>query len=199
MSEDDDDGSGRGPPEPSVSVDPRHAKESSVTDIQSNPNFGNTYKSLRSVGREQPQNIDWPVYGEALRTAGLHPAGLRTLSWGRFSETQIAALTESTTLIGVFDEAVFECVGKRHLFGRSPKYRLIDFTQVRAFAAEDYVVEHHRIYKFGIEFNGYGGVLLGRLEWHVQAKRFADSRQEIMATAQERDRVLEVVQQILGD
>lgn len=168
-----------------------------MTDIQSHPNFGNAYHRLRPAGREQPQKIDWAVYGEALEAAGLPPAGLRALSWGRFSETQIAALTEGTTLIGVFDEAVFESLGKRHLFGRSPKYRLIDFGQVRAFAAEDYVVEHHRLHKFCIEFNGYGGVLLGRLEWHVQARRFADSRPEIMATAQERDRVLEAVDRIL--
>jgi hypothetical protein len=169
-----------------------------MPDLMRNPRFVDTFNELRPVGRERPQNIDWAVYGQAMRSAGLRPDGLRALSWGRFSDRPIAALTEMTSLLGVFDEGLLECLGKSQILGRKPKYRLIDFSQVRGFGEADYVIEHHRIYKFCIEFGGHGNVLLGRLEWHVQTRRFGDSRPEMMATAQERDRVLDVLQGVLG-
>lgn len=169
-----------------------------MSDVMRDPRFADTFHRLRPAGREKPQNVDWQVYGEALQTAGLRTDGLRAMSWGSFSETGIQALTEGTSLLGIFDDGVFECLGKRRMIGRAPKYRLIDFTQVRAFGEAEHVVEHHRIFKFCIEFGGYGDVLLGRLEWHAQGKRFGDSRPDIMAAAQERDRILGILQGILG-
>jgi hypothetical protein len=169
-----------------------------MSDVMRNPRFAEMFNLLRPIGRERSQNVDGTVYGDALEAAGLRPDGLRALSWGRFSDRQIEALTEMTSLLGIYDEGVIECVGKRQMFSRAPKFRLIDFSQVRSFGEADFVVDHHRIHKFCVEFASYGNVLLGRLEWHVQAKRFGDSRQEIVATAQERDRVLDVLQSILG-
>ena len=45
---------------------------------------------------------------------------------------------------------------------------------------------------------GYGGVLVGRLEWHAQTQRLGDNRPTILATERERDRVLGVIRDIVA-
>ncbi|PWR10180.1 hypothetical protein DKT68_09905 [Micromonospora acroterricola] len=167
--------------------------------VLGNPAFSQLLDSAPTLGRERRQNLDWDVYGEALNDAGFSLTDVRTLSWARFSEVGVGALTEGTSLIAVFNNGIFESLGKRRLMSRSPKYRAIDFEQVAGYGDVDHVVEHHRIFKYCIEFQGAGSILLGRLEWHVQGKRFGDNRQEIMATARERDRVLSVINEISGN
>ncbi|MBQ1017964.1 hypothetical protein KBX71_08810 [Micromonospora sp. D93] len=166
--------------------------------VSRNHDFAQLLETAAAVGRERRQNVDWDVYGEALGNAGFPLTGLHALSWARFSEVGLPALTEGTSLIAVFDDGIFESLGKRRLMGRGPKYRSIDFRQVAGYGDVDHVDEHHRIFKYCIEFQGAGSILLGRLEWHAQGKRFSDNRQEIMATAQERDRVLAVINEVAG-
>lgn len=161
------------------------------------PEFRAMYSRLRPVGREQPQSVDWNAYGDALRVAGLTTRGVRTMTWAKFSEAPIEALTEGTTLIGIFTDGIFECLGRKRLVSREPKYRLIDFSDVKTIVAVEHVIEHHRIFKFGIEFIGYGDVLLGRLEWHAQAQRLGDNRPAILAIEKERDRTLGVIRDIV--
>src|SRR5690349_20224408 len=136
-----------------------------MTNALADPEFRAMYTRLRPIGREQPQSVDWNAYGDALRVAGLTTRGIRTMTWARFSETE---QTEGTSLIGVFTDGIFECLGRKRLMSREPKYRLIDFTDVKTIGAVERVIEDHRIFVFGVEFTGYGGAPLGRLEWHAQ-------------------------------
>jgi hypothetical protein len=52
--------------------------------------------------------------------------------------------------------------------------------------------------KYCIDFTGPGSILLGRLQWTWRAKRFRDSRAEIMAVASERDRIHQVVRDVVA-
>jgi hypothetical protein len=53
--------------------------------------------------------------------------------------------------------------------------------------------------KYCIDFAGPGGVLLGRVWWEWRAKRFRDSRSQIMAVAAERDRILKLAQGLVSE
>lgn len=77
------------------------------------------------------------------------------------------------------------------------KFKSIDFGQCRGFGPVEYA-DDRGFGKYGIEFAGPGNVLLGRLHWTWRAKRFRDSSQEIMAVAEERDRVLQVIVDLTG-
>ncbi|WP_433372091.1 hypothetical protein ACQPZX_48770 [Actinoplanes sp. CA-142083] len=162
------------------------------------PEFRAMYSRLRPVGREQPQSVDWNAYGDALRVAGLTTRGIRTMTWARFSEAPLGTLTEGTSLIGVFSDGIFECLGRKRQMSREPKYRLIDFSDVKTIGAVEHAIGDHRIFTFGVEFTGYGGVLLGRLEWHAQAQRLGDNRPAILTTERERDRVLGMIRGIVA-
>lgn len=67
-----------------------------------------------------------------------------------------------------------------------PGFAPVEYTDDRGFG------------KFGIEFGGPGNVLPGRLQWTWRAKRFRDATEEIMAVAEERDRIMSVVSGLIG-
>jgi hypothetical protein len=165
-----------------------------------NDNFDELLATTRVAGSEQQVNIDWPGYWEAMRQAGVDPASVVTLSWAHFSERNVEALIESTTLVALHPDGIFSTAGKRKLFGGSVKYRTIDFAMVKSYGPDDYLDEHHGIFKFFIEFAGAGGIFLGRLEWYARGRRFRDRENRITAmdAAGERDRFFAAVEKILG-
>jgi hypothetical protein len=134
---------------------------------------------------------------EAMRLAGVAPSSVLTVSHCKFGTANIEALVDDDTLAFVHTAGVLCTAGKRRMIGRSVKYETIDFAMCRGFAPADYTDERG-FGKFGIEFGGPGGVLLGRLHWSWRAKRFKDSRAEIMAVASERDRVLGLIVDLIG-
>jgi len=83
------------------------------------------------------------------------------------------------------------------MFGGSLKYDEISFSDCRGISEEEHT-DDRGLGKYCIELYGPGGVLLGRLQWAWRAKRFRDSRTEIMAVASERDRIMGVIRSLAG-
>lgn len=139
--------------------------------------------------------VDWAGYAAGLAEVNVADEDIVAATWCVLSQSGLPALVNSAQLTTVFPRGVFASCGKRKLFGGSIKGDAIAFSQCRRF----YPLEHQDERGFGkyaIEFTGSGGVFLGRLEWNWHAKRFRDSRAEIMAVADERDRILGVIQSI---
>ncbi len=134
---------------------------------------------------------------EAMGEAGVDPASVLTVSHAQFGTANIEALVDADTLAFIHPTGVLCTAGKRKLLGRAVKYKTIDFAQCRGFGPVEHTDERG-FGKYAIEFAGPGNVLLGRLHWTWRAKRFRDSSREIMAVAEERDRVLELVVSLIG-
>lgn len=141
--------------------------------------------------------IDPAGVREAMGETGVSLDSIITVSHCKFGTANIEALVDDDTLALVHPTGVLCTAGKRRLIGKSVKYHTIDFGLCRAFGPVEHADERG-FGKFGIEFDGPGSVLLGRLHWTWKAKRFSDSRAEIMAIAQERDRVLAVIGSLVG-
>lgn len=142
-------------------------------------------------------NIDWPGYAALMQTLGIDPNSVLVATWCCFSTWNIEALVDSPALTIMHPRGILSSVGKKKLFGGNFKYNEIQFAMCKAFGPDEYVDERG-FGKYCIEFAGPGSVLLGRLWWSWTAKRFRDSRMQIMAVASERDRILNVVQELLG-
>ena len=135
---------------------------------------------------------DFPGIYEAFSLAGVDPSTVFAASQCQFGTANIEALVDEDTLGFVHPDGILCSGGKRKLFTKAVKYSDLRFAQCRGYGPVDYSDERGSG-KFGIEFVGAGNVLLGRVYWRWQAKRFRDSRQAIMAVAEERDRVLGIV------
>lgn len=118
-------------------------------------------------------------------------------SHAKFGTANIEALVDADTLAFVHPTGVLCTTGKRKLLSKEVKFKAVDFGQCRGFGPVDHSDERG-FGKFGIEFAGAGNVLLGRLHWTWRAKRFRDSSQEIMAVAEERDRILAEIGGLIG-
>lgn len=134
---------------------------------------------------------------EAFSAVDMNPADVVAVSQCQFGKANIEALVDDDTIAFVHPAGVLCTSGKRKLMGKAVKYGEIRFRQCRGFAPCEHT-DHRGFGKFGIEFGGAGGVLLGRVYWRWKAKRFRDSTQAIMAIAEERDRILGVVEGLLG-
>lgn len=149
------------------------------------------------VNFNEVKNIDLVAVEEALLDAGVDASSAIAVSWCQLGTANIEANIESDALAVVCAAGVVATAGKRKMMGKNVKYRSIDFSSVRSFAPVDHTDE--RGYgRYGIAFVGAGNVFLGRLQWSWQAKRFRDSRAQIMAVAEERDRILAVVSDVIG-
>jgi hypothetical protein len=129
---------------------------------------------------------------EAFQVAGVAPDSVVAASQCKFGTANIEALVDADTLAFVHPGGVLCTAGKRKLIGKAVKLSTIDFSRCRGLGPVEYT-DDRGFGKFGIEFAGPGNVLLGRLHWTWKAKRFRDSSQEIMAVAEERDRILKVI------
>ncbi|MBR7837108.1 hypothetical protein KDL01_27775 [Actinospica durhamensis] len=141
--------------------------------------------------------IEWTGVSEAVRAAGFAPDDVVAATWCVHESRNIEALIDAPTLGLLFPSGVLTTSGKHAMFGGQVKYGMIPFRQCRAFGAADHD-DDRGFGKFCIEFAGAGGVLIGRLRWTWQSKRFRDSRQQIMAVAEERDRILGEVSNLIG-
>jgi hypothetical protein len=134
---------------------------------------------------------------EAMQEAGVASESVIAASHAIFGTANIEALVDPDTLAFVHPAGIICTAGKRKLLGKAVKFKSVDFGQCRGLGPVEYTDERG-FGKYGIEFAGPGNVLLGRLHWTWRAKRFRDSSQEIMAVAEERDRVLQVIVDLTG-
>jgi hypothetical protein len=141
--------------------------------------------------------VDWTGLTELLQAQGVRPADVVAVSWCRFSTANIEALVDSTSLAIIHPAGILASNGKRKMLGKTVKFDEIPFEMCKQFSETEYTDERG-LGKYCIDFAGSGGVLLGRLWWEWRAKRFKDSRSQIMAVASERDRVLGVVQGLIS-
>lgn len=138
---------------------------------------------------------DWAGVAHLLAQSGVHPATVSAVSWCSFGTHNIEANTAAPALAIICPGGLLATSGKRKTLGGGVKYNGVMFNQCKTITDVDY--EHPRGYgRFCIELAGPGAVLLGRLQWGWHAKRFGDSRQDIMAAAIERDRILSVVRTV---
>ncbi|WIX85830.1 hypothetical protein [Amycolatopsis sp. DG1A-15b] len=135
--------------------------------------------------------------GQALTAEKLDVSEVLAASWCTFGTANIEALVDAPTIAFVHSRGILATTGKRKMLGGKLKYSTVDFTSCRGYGPTEHE-DPRRLGKFCIEFAGPGNILLGRLQWTWRAKRFGDSRQQIMAVAEERDRILQLVTTLLG-
>jgi hypothetical protein len=148
------------------------------------------------VNFEQPK-VDWSGLAELLEQQGVTPADVVAVSWCRFSTANIEALIDGTSLAVIYPKGILASSGRRKMLGKALKFDEIPFSMCKQFGGTEHT-DDRGLGKYCIDFAGPGGVLLGRLWWEWRSKRFRDSRSDIMAVASERDRILEVVQGLVG-
>jgi len=139
--------------------------------------------------------VDWAGIRSLLDGRQVDPSEVLAVSWCSFGVHDIQAEVDAPALAIIYDEGILSSVGKRKTFGGSLKFSEVIFGDCHQISERDNADERG-FGKYCIEFSGPGGVLLGRLQWIWQAKRFRDSRAQIMAVASERDRVLKVVRSL---
>lgn len=141
--------------------------------------------------------VDWQGIGSLLKEQQVDPSEVVAASWCSFGEHNIEANVDSVALALVFPSGLLSTVGKRGMLSGSIKHSRIDFAQCKAMGPVEHADE--RGYgRYCIEFVGPGSVLLGRLQWGWRAKRFRDPRSEMMAAASERDRIEQVLSDLIG-
>jgi hypothetical protein len=135
--------------------------------------------------------VDWDGIKSLLDSKRVNPSDVIAVTWCSLGVSNIEALVDSPALTMIYPRGVINSAGKRKTFGGALKFSEINFGECRQIYEEEHA-DDRGLGKYCIEFTGPGGVLLGRLQWSWRAKRFRDSRQEIMAVAMERDRVMDV-------
>jgi hypothetical protein len=160
--------------------------------------IGNAY--FDRMVSEAPVNfdsakVDWLGITSLLESKSIRPSDILAATWCSFGVMNIEALVDSSALTLVYPAGIISSAGKRKTFGGALKFNEIRLRDCRTIGDEEYTDERG-FGKYCIEFCGPGGVLLGRLQWTWRAKRFRDSRAEIMAVATERDRIMDVVRSL---
>ena len=137
-------------------------------------------------------NPDWLGVAEVLRAMRVGPNDIAAATWCQLGHANIEALVDASMLVLVHPHGVIATLGKKKMLGSGMKFDALDFAQVRTCRANEYRDERG-FGKFCIEFTAAGGMLLGRLQWRWKGKRFRDNAGEIIAVAEERDRILGIV------
>lgn len=138
---------------------------------------------------------DWSGIRDLLQEHGVDPASVTAVTWCSFGVRNIEALIDGPALTMVHTTGVLASLGKRTMFGKALKFNEIAFGMCRSIDEAEYA-DPRGLGKYCIEFSGPGGVLIGRLQWAWHAKRFGDSRAQIMAVAAERDRIMAAVERL---
>jgi hypothetical protein len=141
--------------------------------------------------------VDWEGYKSVLESKRLDPSTVVAATWCSFGVMNIEALVDAPALTLVHPRGILSSAGKRKMFGGALKYDEIDFSDCRGFCTAE-TTDERGLGKYCIEFSGAGDLLIGRLQWSWRAKRFRDSRREIMAVATERDRIMGVIRDLVG-
>lgn len=139
---------------------------------------------------------DWSGVSAALGAEGITPSSVLAVSWCDFSTVNIEANIDPTVLAIIHQGGVIATAGKKKLMGGKLKYSTIPFAKCRAFGPTEYV-DDRGYGKYCVDFSAAGSVLLGRLEWDWKGKRFRDSSADMIATAEERDRILGIVSPLI--
>lgn len=141
--------------------------------------------------------VDWSGVVEAMRLDRIDPDSVLAVSWSVFGTRNIEALIDPPTLAIIHPGGVLSTAGKRKMFRRAVKAWRITFPPCQDWG-ETETVDERNMGKFCIDFAGPGSVLLGRLEWWWSAGRFRDPRENMIAAASERDRILHIVSSTFG-
>jgi hypothetical protein len=141
--------------------------------------------------------VDWEGIRSFLESKQVSPSDVEAVTWCSFGIRNIEALVDDSALTMVHSRGILSSAGKRKTFGGSLKFNEITFSDCKGISEEE-TTDERGLGKYCIEFLGAGGVLIGRLQWTWRAKRFRDSRAEIMAVARERDRIMGVVRSLAG-
>ena len=131
--------------------------------------------------------VDWMGVREIMNELQFDP---QTWTWCQLGHMPINALVDGPQLVLVGHKGILATLGKKKLLGGGRKFDSIVFQKVQSFSVADLQDDTHGGGKFGIEFFGPGGMMLGRLAWAWRGARFRNNQEEIMAVAEERDRVL---------
>jgi len=145
----------------------------------------------------RPTKVDWAGVQTAMQSAGVSPGSVVATSWCDYNEKAPPMWGGEPCIAVIHPSGILATAGKKKLLGGGIKGITIDFAMCREFGAiED--ADERGFGKFCIAFAGPGSVLLGILEWHWSAKRFRDPRPQMMAAAEERDRIQSVVSGLIG-
>ncbi|NKY08930.1 hypothetical protein [Cellulomonas hominis] len=139
---------------------------------------------------------DWTGVEQVCREINFGLDDVQAASWGRFSSMNIEALVDEPELILIGTVGFVSTAGKRKMLSKKLKFGSVAYEQIREYRPVEHA-DPRGLGKYGIEFYGAGGIFLGRLQWQWKAKRFGDSRPQIIAVANERDRILSVLQALL--
>jgi len=159
-------------------------------------------ETVKQLAAAAPVNFDnstpdWAGVEEVLRLTGVAPADVLAATWCQLSHANIEALVDSPQLVLIHPGGVLATVGKKKMLGGGMKFEGVNFGQVRQFGPTEYTDERG-FGKFCVEFAAAGSMLLGRLQWAWRGKRFRNNRDEVIAVAEERDRILGVVSSVLN-
>jgi hypothetical protein len=141
--------------------------------------------------------VDWEGIKSLFADQRLDPSSVVAATWCSFGVMNIEALVDAPALTIIHPGGVLSSVGKRKMFGGALKSDQIAFSDCRDISDTEYTDERG-FGKYCIDFTGPGSILLGRLQWAWRAKRFRDSRAEIMAVARERDRIHQIVRDVVA-
>jgi hypothetical protein len=147
---------------------------------------------LRAARGNSDTKVDWNGVSDAMRSGGIAPGQVLAVSWCDSNDRPPPMWTGKAGL-GIFHaRGALVTTGKRKMLGGGIKGLEIDFSTCRRFGPiED--ADDRGYGKYCIEFAGPGDVLLGILEWPWSGTRLRDPRNEMMAAAAERDRILDIV------
>lgn len=159
--------------------------------------------NIQQLAASAPSNfnevktVDWVGVETALSDNGLSSNDVVAASWCSLGHMNIEALVDSPQLVMITPRGIVATVGKKKMLGGAIKSDAIEFGRVRTFGACEYTDERG-FGKFCIEFAAAGNQMLGRLQWTWRGKRFKNNQHEIIAVAEERDRILGIISDLNG-
>jgi hypothetical protein len=141
--------------------------------------------------------VDWEGIKALLQSKAVNPAEVVAISWCSIGLKNIEANIDAAALTIIYKGGILSSAGKRKMMSQIIKFDEIIFSMVQGYGDVNYADKTRQDGKYCIEFSGPGNVFLGRLQWQYYQKRFRDMREEMMALASERDRILNVVRELI--
>jgi hypothetical protein len=143
-------------------------------------------------------HVDWDGIADVLELLEIDSSDILVISWCGFSEVNFDLNFSTPTLAIIHSQGILSSAGKNKMLGGGPKFDEVLFESCRSYGPGEYRSPQGDVGSYGITFMGPGEVVIGGLRWNWRAKRFRDSRPEIMAAAAERDRIYEVIDAVLS-
>lgn len=135
-------------------------------------------------------NVSWDGIATAARSAGYDPDAAVAVAWCEsFDRIRIRR-----GVAVVFPSGILHANNAKHALN-------IPFAKCRNYGTEEWDGGDQGY--FGIGFTAAGDIGLGFLRWRyrrsLKTRLFGDNRQEMIAIAEERERILDVVKSLLGE